>query len=81
MKKNKKNDFGYLKDILPEFIVRSKIQSTLKDILPFVYSTKTMEMFDRENRGPKKMRVGKKLIVYKKNDFIDWLENQITPLN
>ncbi|MHC1788497.1 hypothetical protein [Solidesulfovibrio sp.] len=46
MTKNKKIDLGYLKDILPEFIVRSKIEDTLKDIVPFAYSKKTMELFD-----------------------------------
>ncbi|WP_156955847.1 helix-turn-helix transcriptional regulator [Solidesulfovibrio alcoholivorans] len=80
--KNKKNiDLAYLKEKLPEFIIRSKIKETLENILPFVYSKKTMEYYDNNNKGPKKIRIGSKTIVYKKDDFIAWMEQQMHYLN
>ena len=54
---------------LPILVAREKIG----DYLGGVYTSKYMARLDSEGKGPKRMRVGRK-IAYRSEDLVSWLE-------
>lgn len=54
---------------LPIMVAREKIG----DYLGGVYTPKYMARLDAEGKGPKRLRIGRK-IAYRSEDLVEWLE-------
>jgi hypothetical protein len=61
---------------LPPMISRDHVEK----ILGGVISSKTLANLDSLGEGPKRMRVGRK-VVYLTKDLLDWLEQRTVILN
>ena len=73
---HQKIDFRNLIPKLPVFIARDHVE----EILGGIISSKTLANLDSLGQGPKRMRVGRK-VVYKAEDLLDWLAQRTTILN
>ena len=69
-------DFESLKTALPPLISRNHIEKFLGGVI----SAKTLANLDSEGKGPKRMRIGRK-IAYLTEDLLAWLEARSTSLN
>jgi len=70
-----KIDFSNLIPKLPPFISRDHVEKLLGGII----SSKTLANLDSEGKGPKRMRMGRK-IVYMTEDLLEWLAHRTTQL-
>lgn len=68
--------FEHLRKNLPPIISRDHVS----EILGGVISAKTLANLDSEGKGPKRIRVGRK-VIYLTDDFLKWLENRSVILN
>ena len=68
--------FEHLRENLPPIISRDHVS----DILGGVISAKTLANLDSEGKGPKRMRIGRK-IVYRTDDLLEWLVARTISLN
>ncbi len=66
--------FEKLADELPAIITRKDISKYFGSFI----SPKYLANLDSQKKGPLKYRIGHK-VVYKKEDFIAWLEARIEP--
>jgi hypothetical protein len=69
-------NLGYLIDKLPPLISRDHVEKLLGGVV----SSKTLANLDSLGDGPKRMRIGRK-IVYRTEDLLDWLEARTRILN
>ena len=68
--------FENVRETLPPIISRDHVS----EILGGVISTKTLANLDSEGKGPKRMRIGRK-IVYRTEDLLEWLAARTIILN
>ena len=61
---------------LPPVISRDHVEKLLGGII----SSKTLANFDSIGKGPKRMRVGRK-VAYLTEDLLEWLESRTRRLN
>ena len=61
---------------LPPLISRDHVE----ELLGGVISSKRLANLDSLGQGPKRMRIGRK-VVYRTTDLLDWLETRSTELN
>jgi hypothetical protein len=71
-----KIDFSNLIPKLPVFIARDHVEKLLGGVI----SSKTLANYDSEGKGPKRMRMGRK-VVYKTENLLEWLAKRTTILN
>ncbi len=71
-----KIDFSELIPKLPPFIARDHVGKLLGGVI----SSKTLANYDSLGEGPKRMRMGRK-VVYMTEDLLDWLASRTTQLN
>lgn len=73
-----KDDFNLseLNSKLPPIISRDHIEKYLGGII----SSKTLANLDSLGKGPKRMRVGRK-VAYMTEDLLEWLEERTKALN
>jgi hypothetical protein len=71
-----KVDFTDLARELPPLISRDHVE----EILGGVISSKSLANLDSLGEGPKRMRVGRK-VVYRTVDFLEWLSSRTINLN
>jgi len=71
-----KIDFSDLLPKLPPFISRDHVEKLLGGII----SSKTLANYDSEGTGPKRMRMGRK-VVYLTEDLLEWLASRTVHLN
>lgn len=64
--------FGKLADELPAIITRKDISTYFGSFI----SPKYLANLDSQKKGPLKYRIGRK-VVYRKEDFLAWLEARI----
>jgi predicted DNA-binding transcriptional regulator AlpA len=73
---HQKIDFSNLIPKLPPLISRDHVEKILGGII----SSKTLANLDSLGEGPKRMRVGRK-VVYKTEDLLEWLASRTVHLN
>ena len=61
---------------LPPIIARDQVHKLLGGVI----SAKTLANLDSEGKGPKRMRIGRK-VVYKADGFLEWLAAKTVSLN
>jgi len=71
-----KIDFSNLIPILPVMIARDHVEKLLGGVI----SSKSLANLDSLGEGPKRMRMGRK-VVYMTEDLLDWLAQRTTQLN
>ena len=71
-----KVDFTNLAKELPPLISRDHVE----ELLGGVISSKTLANLDCLGEGPRRMRVGRK-VVYKTEDLLEWLAKRTVHLN
>ena len=71
-----KVDFTDLAKELPLLIARDHVEKLLGGVI----SSKTLANLDSLGEGPRRMRVGRK-VVYKTEDLLEWLAQRTTILN
>jgi len=71
-----KVDFTDLAKELPPLISRDHVGELLGGII----SSKTLANYDSEGTGPKRMRMGRK-VVYLTEDLLEWLASRTVHLN
>ena len=71
-----KINLGELGKNLPPMISRDHVEKLLGGVI----SSKTLANLDSLGEGPKRMRVGRK-VVYLTEDLLDWLESRTVILN
>ena len=71
-----KVNFRELGKSLPPMISRDHVEKILGGII----SSKTLANLDSLGQGPKRMRVGRK-VVYKTEDLLEWLAQRTVHLN
>jgi len=73
---HQKIDFSNLIPKLPPLISRDHVEELLGGII----SSKTLANLDSLGEGPKRMRMGRK-VVYRTVDFLEWLSSRTVHLN
>ena len=73
---NQKIDFSNLIPKLPPLISRDHVEKLLGGVI----SSKTLANYDSLGEGPKRMRVGRK-VVYKTEHLLEWLAQRTVHLN
>ena len=73
---HQKIDFSNLIPKLPPLISRDHVEKLLGGVI----SSKTLANLDSLGEGPKRMRVGRK-VVYKTEDLLEWLASRTVHLN
>jgi len=73
---HQKIDFSNLIPKLPPLISRDHVETLLGGVI----SCKTLANLDSLGEGPKRMRMGRK-VVYKTEDLLEWLETRTVILN
>lgn len=73
---HQKIDFSSIIPKLPPLISRDHVEKLLGGVI----SSKTLANLDSLGEGPKRMRVGRK-VVYKTEDLLDWLAQRTVHLN
>ena len=73
---HQKIDFSSLIPKLPPLISRDHVETLLGGVI----SSKTLANLDSLGAGPKRMRVGRK-VVYRTEDLLEWLAQRTTILN
>ena len=68
--------FEYLKENLPPIISRDHVPKLLGGVI----SSKTLANLDSEGKGPKRIRIGRK-VAYLREDLIEFLEKRSVSLN
>jgi predicted DNA-binding transcriptional regulator AlpA len=71
-----KIDLSNLQDKLPPMIARDHVEQLLGGVI----SAKRLANLDSLGEGPKRMRIGKK-VVYRTEDLLEWLEQRSKELN
>ena len=71
-----KVDFTYLAKELPPLIARDHVDRLLGGVI----SPKSLANLDSLGEGPKRMRMGRK-VVYRTVDFLEWLSSRTVHLN
>ena len=61
---------------LPPLICRNQVEKLLGGII----SSKTLANLDSIGKGPKRIRIGRK-VAYKTKDLLEWLEKRAVDLN
>jgi hypothetical protein len=69
-------DFSELAEEYPPMFARSEVDKLFGGVI----STKTLANLDSLGKGPKRMRIGRK-VVYLRDDFLNWLEKRTKYLN
>ena len=69
-------DLKNLSDKLPPLIARAQVEKLLGGII----SSKTLANLDSEGKGPKRIRIGRK-VVYQTVDLLEWLGDRSIILN
>lgn len=79
MRQRERINLSELKEILPPIILRSQAETYLNQIVPGMFTKRSLEALDSRGKGCKRLRIGTK-IGYKRDEMISWLESQITIL-
>lgn len=66
-----------LRAVLPNELSRKDIAKYFKKWI----SSKYLANLDSKKEGPKAYRVGERKIIYDTDDFLNWLDKRITPLD
>jgi len=74
--KNGTIDFSNLTEKLPPIIARDHVE----ELLGGVIKSKTLANLDSLGKGPKSMRIGRK-VAYLTEDLLEWLANRTVSLN
>jgi len=72
---DKNLNFENLSKTLPPLISRDHVE----DYLGGVITAKTLANLDSEGKGPKLMRIGRK-VAYMTADLLEWLSQRLKPL-
>ena len=70
---------SYLKDVLP-FLPNLLTRKDIKKFFGNLISPRYLANLDSEQKGPKRAKIGQK-VVYKREDFIDWLSTRLVSEN
>jgi predicted DNA-binding transcriptional regulator AlpA len=73
---HKKINFSNLIPKLPPLISRDHVETLLGGVI----SSKTLANLDSLGAGPKRMRIGRK-VVYRTEDLLEWLAQRTVHLN
>lgn len=65
--------FHGLLEILPPYVTRKETGKHIGNII----SPRYLANLDSEGKGPRRVRLGRK-VVYKREELVIWLENQIS---
>ena len=71
-----KVDFSDLKEKLPPILSRDHVETLLGGVI----SSKHLANLDSLGKGPKRMRIGRK-VAYRTDDFLTWLSDRTAELN
>jgi len=69
-------DFSILNEKLPPIISRDHVERLLGGVI----SAKHLANLDSLGKGPKRMRIGRK-VAYRTDDLLNWLSERSTDLN
>ena len=72
----KENVLSEIRSKIPPIIARQQVPILLGGAI----SSKTLANLDSQGKGPKRMRIGRK-VVYKADDFLEWLAAKTVSLN